>query len=49
MAIPLEGASNKDGAAEFLQYIVFEQEARNLFELAGFTIVGVPGQPDPGK
>ena len=49
MAIPLKGASNEDGAAKFLQYIVSEPATLALFERAGFTIAGVPGRPGPNR
>lgn len=45
MAIPLQGASNAESAREFLDFIIAGPETRNLFESAGFTIVGIPGQP----
>jgi molybdate transport system substrate-binding protein len=47
MAIPLNGARSADLAKEFLEFIALEPKTRDLFISAGFTIVGIPGQPGP--
>ncbi len=49
MAIPLEGARNAGAAKQFLEFIAFESKTRDLFKSAGFTMVGVPGQPGPNR